>query len=195
MRSLLLDKLTRSELLVVNRAEAVDNEEDHQLIHKLVRQASRRCDIAYEYADGRVAYDDIPDPLPFDINAPVVEIPDDCFGIWYMDCLDEPDKYEGKTVRFLAQVCHSNKVGRDTFVPGRFAMTCCVDDIQFIGFPCRMEGCKKLRQRDWITVTAKIAVKFHPVYNGQLPESRGPVLTALTVAPAEAPDEDIVPVS
>ena len=42
MRSLLLDKLRGSELLVVNRAEAVNDEESRQLIHKLVRQASRR---------------------------------------------------------------------------------------------------------------------------------------------------------
>ena len=49
MRGLLLDKLRGSELLVVNRAEAVNDDESHQLIHKLVRQASRRCDIAYEF--------------------------------------------------------------------------------------------------------------------------------------------------
>ena len=70
MRSLLLDKIRGSELLVVNRAEAVNDDESRQLIHKLVRQASRRCDIAYEFADGSVAYDDIPDPLPFDVDAP-----------------------------------------------------------------------------------------------------------------------------
>ena len=102
MRALLLDKLRASELLVVNRAEAVNDDESRQLIHKLVRQASRRCDIAYEFKDGSVGYDDIPDPLPFDINAPVVEIPAEFFGVWYMDCMDEMEKYDGKTVKFLA---------------------------------------------------------------------------------------------
>src|SRR5699024_3318338 len=87
MRALLLDKLRASELLVVNRAEKVDDDESRQLIHKLVRQASRRCDIAYEFGDGSVAYDDIPDPLPFDVEAPVIEIPAEFFGIFYMDCM------------------------------------------------------------------------------------------------------------
>ena len=68
-----------------------------------------------------VAYDDIPDPLPFDINAPVIEIGDDDFGIWYMDCQEDPQKYAGKTVRFLAQVCQTNRAGKNSFVPGRFA--------------------------------------------------------------------------
>ena len=192
MRALLLDKLRVSELLVVNRAEAVNDDESRQLIHKLVRQASRRCDIAYEFKNGDVAYDDIPDPLPFDINAPVIDIPEDCFGIWYMDCLDDPAKYDGKTVKFLAQVCQTNKAGKNSFVPGRFAMTCCVQDIQFVGFPCRYDEYKALRQRDWITVTARVGNKYHPIYRGQTPDSAGPVLTALSVEPGEKPAQDVV---
>ena len=187
MRGLLLDKLRGSELLVVNRAEAVNDDESRQLIHKLVRQASRRCDIAYEFKDGSVAYDDIPDPLPFDINAPVIDIPDDDYGIWYMDCQDEPQKYAGKTVKFLAQVCQTNRAGKNSFVPGRFAMTCCVQDIQFVGFPCSYDDYKALEQRAWVKVTAKVGYKFHNIYRG-----KGPVLTALSVEPAEKPLNDVV---
>ena len=192
MRSLLLDKLRVSELLVVNRAEQVNDDESRQLIHKLVRQASRRCDIAYEFANGSVAYDDIPDPLPFDVNAPVIDIPEEYFGVWYMDCMDDMKKYDGKTVKFLAQVCQTSRAGKDSFVPGRFAMTCCVQDIQFVGFPCRYDAYKALKQRDWITVTAKVNVKFHPIYRGQTPDATGPVLTALSVEPAQAPAQDVV---
>ena len=192
MRSLLLDKLRVSELLVVNRAEQVNDDESRQLIHTLVRQASRRCDIAYEFANGSVAYDDIPDPLPFDINAPVIEIPEEFFGVWYMDCMDDMEKYDGKTVKFLAQVCQTSRAGKDSFVPGRFAMTCCVQDIQFVGFPCRYDAYKALKQRDWITITAKVNVKFHPIYKGQTPDATGPVLTALSVEPATAPAQDVV---
>lgn len=192
MRALLLDKLRASELLVVNRAEAVNDDESRQLIHKLVRQASRRCDIAYEFKDGSVGYDDIPDPLPFDINAPVVEIPAEFFGVWYMDCMDEMEKYDGKTVRFLAQVCQTNRAGKGCFVPGRFAMTCCVQDIQFVGFPCKYDDYKNLEQRSWITLTAKVNVKYHPIYKGQTAGSTGPVLTALAIEPAEKPLDDVV---
>ena len=66
-----------------------------------------------------------------------------------MDCQDEPEKYTGKTVRFLAQVCQTNRAGKNSFVPGRFAMTCCVQDIQFVGFPCSYDGYKALEQRAW----------------------------------------------
>ena len=192
MRSLLLDKIARSELIVFNRAEAVNNDEARQELHRLVRQASRKCDIAYEFADVSVAYDDIPDPLPFDVDAPVIEIPEEFFGIWYMDCMDDPKKYDGKTVKYLAQVCQTPQAGKGAFVPGRFAMTCCVQDIQFVGMPCKYDDYKSLEQRSWINITAKVNVKYHPIYKGQTPDSTGPVLTAISVEPGEKPAQDVV---
>lgn len=187
MRGLFLDKLARSEMIVFNRAEVLRDEADRLEIHKLVRQVSRRCDIAYEYTDGTVEYDDIPDPLPFDLDADVIEIGPEDFGVWYMDCNDEPQKYKGKTVTFLAQVCQTPRVAKNQFVPGRFAMTCCADDIEFIGYPCTYDKVKELEQRNWITVTAKVDEKFHPIYDG-----KGPVLTAILVKPAEKPLNDVV---
>ena len=192
MRSLMLDKIARSELIVFNRAEAVNNDDARQELHKLVRQASRKCDIAYEFKDGSVAYDDIPDPLPFDVDAPVIEIPEEFFGIWYMDCMDDPKKYDGKTVKYLAQVCQTPQAGKGAFVPGRFAMTCCVQDIQFVGMPCKYDDYKSLEQRSWINITAKVNVKYHPIYKGQTPDSTGPVLTAISVEPGEKPAQDVV---
>ena len=187
MRQLMLEKFAASELLVVNRAEAVSSSDDRDYIHKAVRQASRRCDIAYEYSDGSVEYDDLPDELPFDIEADVIDIGDEDFGIWYLDASEDPDKYNGKTVRFTAQVCQTPRVGQGQFVPGRFAMTCCVQDIQFVGFPCSYDGYKALEQRAWVKVTAKVGYKFHNIYRG-----KGPVLTALSVEPAEKPLNDVV---
>ena len=117
MRQLMLDKFALSELLVVNRAEAVRSDEARQAIHKAVRQASRKCDIAYEYADGSVEYDEIEDPLPYDLEADVVEIADEDFGIFYLDCNQNPDRYDGKTVKFTAQVCLSPGRARAPLCP------------------------------------------------------------------------------
>ena len=190
MRQLMLDKFASCELMVFNRAEAVDNDDDHMFIHKAVRQASLRCDIAYEYKDGNVAYDDIPDPLPWDMDADVIEIGDEDYGTWHMDCMDDPSKYAGKTVQFTAQVCQSKLAGKESFVPGRFVMTCCADDIQFLGFPCKFKDYASYKDRDWIKITAKINVKYHPLYKRDGGE--GPVLTALKVERCAALENDVV---
>ena len=187
MRSLLLDKIARSELIVFNRAEAVNNDAARQELHKLVRQASRKCDIAYEFKDGSVAYDDIPDPLPFDINAPVIDIPDDDYGIWYMDAADDKDRYEGKTVRFTARIMKNRKLPKNFCVPGRKAMTCCAEDIRFIGFLCKYPELDNLKNGDWVTLTANMHYERRREYGGV-----GPVLYATEVVECAAPEDELV---
>lgn len=184
MRSLVVDKVGGCEMIVFNR---VDSSTDKMELHKIVRAINRRCDIAYEDYDGEVEYDDIEDPLPFDIEADVIEIQDDDYGIWYRDITEDMKKYSGKTVKFKAQVAHLKKTEKDSFVPGRFIMTCCVDDIQFMGFVCRWPGAETLAQRDWVWVTAKISLRYHKMY-----KDMGPVLTALEVTPAEKAQQDVV---
>ena len=184
MRNLVMDKLMGAQMVVFNRLE---NGEDTMAYHKLARAANRRVDILYDYTDGTTAYDDVEDPLPFDINAPIIEVQDPDYALWYRDITEEPQKYQGKKVRFKGQVAMLRREKDGMFAPGRFVMTCCVDDIQFCGVPCRFVGAKGLEPRSWVMVTASIAVEKHPLYQGEL----GPVLTALAVEPAVPAEEEV----
>jgi len=183
MRQLVVDKLSGCEMVVFNRME---KGADVMPYHKLARAANRRADIVYDYTDGSTVFDEIPDPLPFDLNAPVIEIGDDDYALFYRDLSEEPAKYNGKTVRFKAQCASLRRRKDGWFAPGRFVMTCCVQDIQFLGLPCRYEGSGALAPRAWVTVTARLAVKRHALYKGD-----GPVLTALSVEPAQPPAEAV----
>ena len=156
--------------------------------HKLARAANRRIDILYDYTDGTTKFDEIEDPLPFDINAPVIEIKDEDYALWYRDVSEEPQKYDGKTVHFKGQVAMLRRDKNGMFAPGRFVMTCCVEDIQFCGIPCRYVGAGSLESRSWVWVTAKIGAEKHPLYKGDV----GPVLTAISVETgAEPADPDV----
>lgn len=184
MRSLVVDKVGGCEMVVFNRA---DESVDRMELHKIVRAINRRCDIAYEDENGEAEFDDIEDPLPFDLEADVIEIQDEDYGLWYRDVTEDMKKYSGKTVKFKAQVAHTRKVEKGCFVPGRFIMTCCVDDVEFMGFVCQYEGAEELQQRSWVWVTAKISLRYHKLY-----KEMGPVLTALEITPAEKAEQDIV---
>ena len=184
MRNLMMDKLMGAQMVVFNRLEPGA---DTMPLHKIVRAANRRVDIMYDYTDGTTAFDDIEDPLPFDINAPVIELKDEDYALWYRDVTEEPEKYNGKTVEFKAQVARLRKDKEHMFAPGRFVMTCCVEDIQFCGVPCYYPDAKNLKPRQWVTVKATIEAKKHDLYQGDL----GPVLTALEVGPAEPADPDV----
>ena len=182
MRNLVMDKLVGAQMVVFNRLE---KDADIMPFHKLARAASRRIDILYDYTDGTTQFDDIEDPLPFDINAPVIQIMDEDYALWYRDCTEEPQKYDGKTVCFKAQVAMLRRQKDGIFAPGRFVMTCCVDDIQFCGIPCKYPDSKSLESREWVMVTAKIATEKHPLYKGEV----GPILTAIQVIRGAEPAE------
>ena len=100
---------------------------------------------------------------------------------------EEPEKYEGKTVCFKAQVAMLRKDKNKMFAPGRFVMTCCVEDIQFCGVPCRYEKAASLKSREWVMVTAKISCEPHALYQGD----KGPILTAVSVDKAMPADPDV----
>ena len=174
MRNLTMDKMVGAQMIVFNRLE---KGADVMPFHKIARAANRRVDILYDYTDGSTSFDDIEDPLPFDINAPVIEVKDADFALWYRDVSEEPQKYDGKTVRFKAQVAMLRRDKDNMFAPGRFVITCCVDDIQFCGIPCRYPKSKELESRSWVMVTAKISAEKHRLYKGDI----GPVLTAISV--------------
>ena len=184
MRNLVMDKLVGAQMVVFNRLEPGA---DIMPFHKLARAASRRIDILYDYTDGSTQFDDIEDPLPFDINAAVIEVRDEDYALWYRDVSEEPQKYDGKTVSFKGQVAKLRREKNGMFAPGRFVMTCCVDDIQFCGIPCRYAEGGKLESRSWVQVTAKISAEKHALYKGEL----GPVLTAISVTPAEPAEPDV----
>lgn len=185
MRNLVMDKLVGGQMVVFNRLEPGA---DTMPFHKLARAANRRIDILYDYTDGSTAFDDIQDPLPFDINADVIKVEDDDYALWYRDVTEEPQKYDGKTVCFKAQVAKLRREKKAMFAPGRFVMTCCEDDIQFCGVPCNFIGSEMLEPRSWVEVTASIHAEMHYLYNGEL----GPVLTAISVKGAEPAARDVV---
>ena len=182
MRSLVMDKLVGAQMVVFNRLE---KGADVMPFHKVARAANRRIDILYDYTDGSTTFDEIEDPLPFDINAPVICVNDEDYALWYRDVSEEPEKYDGKTVCFKGQVAMLRRQKEGMFAPGRFVMTCCVDDIQFCGIPCRYADAKSLESRSWVLVTAKISAEKHPLYKGQI----GPVLTAIRVEKGAEPAE------
>jgi len=183
MRQQMVDKLQGTNLLVLNRAnDTIDKEE----VHKIVRGVSRSADIVYEYADGHTEYDEIEDPLPFDIEADVIEIKDEDYAIWYRDLSEDMDKYIGKTVKFKGIIAHDDKFPKNTVVIGRHVMVCCEADITYRGLVCLGTVVNGLKKRDWVIVTGKIAKDYHEMYEGE-----GPILNATEIKMSKEPENQV----
>ena len=184
MRAQVVDKLQSCDLAVFNRVEKGG---DVMPYHKMVRGISRGATIVYDFTDGTTQRDDIEDPLPFDKNAPVIEIADTDFALWYRDMGENMDEYDGKTVKFRGMAAHNPKLKKNELILGRKIMTCCADDITYSGLVAEYEAAAMFPDGAWMSVTAKISLKKHALY-----ESRGPVLKVLSAARTDPPTEEIV---
>ncbi|MBQ8185794.1 MAG: TIGR03943 family protein [Clostridia bacterium] len=183
MRSLVVDKLNSCDLVAFNR---VNPDDDRMPLHKLVRGIRRTVRILYDLTDGTVEYDNIEDPLPFDINADIIKIEDRDFAYWYRDIAEDTEKYEGKKVRFKGMVVKDETIPKGSFICGRHIMTCCADDIKYGGIACKWRNSETLKTYKWVEVTGRIVIEPHKVY-----EVPGPVLKISSVIPAAEPEEKV----
>ncbi len=181
MRQQCYDKLKTCDCIVFNRYK---DGMDMMALHKIVRGANRRCDIIYEKEDGSVIPDDIEDPLPFDLNADMIEIEDRDYAIWYRDMNEDIKKYDGKTVRVKGVCADSGRLPAGIFVIGREVMSCCEADIQHAGLACEMNG-PKPAPGSWVMLTAMIKIKRSAAY-GNKP---GPVLLIKRLDAARIPEQ------
>lgn len=183
MRAMIMEQLFLADVVIFNRC---GDGTPKGRFRRVVKARNRKAQIVYERADGTVDEGE-PDELPYDIHADVIEITDMDYGIWYLDALDNPKKYEGKKVRFLGLVYRPEKLKKGIFLPGRFAMTCCADDVTFVGFKCKWENAATVEHKSWAYITAKIHVEFAMEYRG-----KGPVLYVTEVEAAEKPEDELV---
>lgn len=182
MRQLVFDKIQMTQMVVFNRFKG---EYDKMQFHKTVRGVSRRPDIVYEYQGGKPEFDEIEDPMPFDVDAPVIEIEDRDFAWFYRDMAENTQSYIGKTVKYKGMAAVSKKTPSGCVILGRHIMTCCEADIAYDGFAVKTCGLlKDIKTRDWLTVTAKIVYEYNAAYRAE-----GPVLIAEKLEIAEPPAE------
>lgn len=183
MRQLVYDKLKSCDLVVFNR---FDRSQDVMSYHKIVRAINRATSIAYEDPKGKVRYDDIVDPLPFDKKAPVIEIADRDYALWYQDLGEELRSYDGKTVKVKVQVVQDPQLEKGDLIVGRRMMNCCAADTAFAGL-IATQAPGAVNNGGWVTLTASVKVGKHPGY-GNRP---GPVLITKEITPSEPPAEEV----
>lgn len=183
MRSLLAEMVRKSEMIIFNRCDGI---EDLASYRRNIKAVNQSADIIFEDSEGEI--DEIfEEDLPYDLNQPVIELDNQGYGIWYLDSLDHLDRYIGKTIRFKGMVVRPEGFAKNYFVPGRLAMTCCADDMAFLGFACEYAGADSLKEKEWVEVTASVSKEYWADYKGE-----GPILHATSVVKTKAPKEEII---
>ena len=180
LKPLFVEMVRGAELVLFNRCEDLKPLPGYR---RSVKVVSPQAEVIFEDEEGEIE-NIFEDDVPYDLKAPVIQIAREDYGIWYVDMMENPDRYKGKTVEFTAKVLKPRSFPSKVFLPGRMAMTCCADDTTFLGYVCRSSYAPKLKAGQWITVRAKVRYANVSVYQGE-----GPVLEAENIEPAESIEE------
>jgi G3E family GTPase len=183
MRSLLAEMIRGSEMIVCNRCDGITELHAYK---RNIKAVNPTAEVIFEDASGEI--DTIfEDDLPYDLTQDKLKLDDQSYGIWYLDAMEHPERYEGKTLEFRAMVLKPEEFPKGYFVPGRMAMTCCADDMTFLGYACQFGDIPRLKERNWIQVTAVMKKEYFKQYNGS-----GPVLYATNITETKPPKEPII---
>ena len=183
MKAMMMEQLSSADMIIFNRC----NEELRKALRgRNLRMVNRRADIYLENTDGTSEDYVTDDMAPFDLSGGKLDVPDDDYGIWYVDMMDNPQRYDGITVRYKALMCHSKKFP-GIHCPGRFAMVCCNNDMQFLALVCKGQELEKFKNRQWVEIQATVKKEKCQAYDGE-----GPVLYVTDVKPCQKPDPENV---
>lgn len=183
MPSQMVEQFKVSEMIIVNRCTV--EKTNKMTIRGSIKAVNPRAQIVYESEDN--AFYEMKEELPFDIHADVIQVKDDDFGLWYVDMMDNETNYSGKTLKLTGMIQKPRGLDPGFVVFGRYAMTCCADDVQYLGFLCKADDWTDYKNKDYVTVTARLEFKFRKEYGEE-----GPVFYAEAVEPAQKPEEELV---
>lgn len=183
MKSLVAEMVRKSELIIFNRCDGISELGNFK---RNIMAVNPKAEIVFEGSQGEIN-EILEEDLPYDIKADIIELDDEGYGVWYLDTFDHMERYDGKRISFVAMVYKPDKFPHGYFVPGRMAMTCCADDMAFLGFACEYDKIDSLKEKQWIKVTADVKKEYFKDYKGE-----GPVLHAVSIEETAAPKNEVI---
>ena len=186
MKALMGPMLKNTELCIVNRCDGKTHDELVNFKRQLRPMMQQGSMLVMENRYGEIELETLDEELPYDVSGDTVIIKPEHYGTWYLDARDYPQRYAGKTVDFTAQIMKSREFDRNMFVPGRMCMTCCENDMAFLGYLSVYKGIDNYREGAWVHIKALFTVKERPEYDGEGPvlEVREMTLTGAIREPA-----------
>lgn len=179
MKNIFVDMISASMTVLMNRCT---REDDFKFYKDTIRRISPRAEILYiSDEEGRLDIT-LEEDLPYSLNDPVISLDDETYVIWYIDMMDNPERYIGKVVEYVGQVMKPPYYREEVCTVGNMVMTCCEDDMQFFGYLCKLGSATGVAEGDYIRIRGEVRWEYAPEY-----AEEGAVLYAKKVVPVSGP--------
>ena len=183
MRNMLMEQLTESELIVVNRCADGVNRSGFR---RALRVQTPMAQLLFEDMQAKIIEPSEED-LPYDVKGDKIVLDDVDFGVWYVDAYDHPELYLHKEIDFKGQIFRPKGMPDNMFVPVREIMTCCADDVRYYGYPCKAEMKIDAKTKSWMQIRARFEYEAVSSFG-----NKQPVLYLIDMEPAAEPEDKVV---
>ncbi len=153
MKKIFQQMVLNSSLVIFNRCDGI---KDLGLYRRWIRGLTQQAQIAFEDKNGNLTTM-LDEDLPYDLSKDVICFEEDVYPTWYVDVFDNYEKYFNKTFKFKAFV---RGIEKDTIVIGHDVMTCCSEDIQFLGYEVVNESKTKVKLGDCVYLECTVTREF-----------------------------------
>lgn len=179
MRQFMYNHVVNAECIILNRSDDADK----RYLRNNLKSINQFSEIIYENRDGSVS-NKIEDDL-FDVSKDLF-IEDVDYGLWYMDCIDNTDKYDKKTVTLKMKFVEDMEEYSNALIMGRRAMVCCANDIQNIAISCVGVNKDEIKKDKYYYLTGRL----HAIRTES--GDKTAVLYVTETKEAEPPKEELV---
>lgn len=150
MRQVIMNPLSVSDVILFNRCTENTKKGD---IRRALKILNNRAEVHFTSVDGSI--DDGIDELLLPDADGNLEIDDSLFCPWFIDCIENTNKYYGKRIRTKVMITRGKGLADNQFYAGRMAAVCCAEDAQFIGFVAECDG-NVPENGEWLDIVANI---------------------------------------
>ncbi|MBO5926063.1 MAG: hypothetical protein J6Q38_00680 [Clostridia bacterium] len=151
MRQKFADMIKASDIVIINRCNPTPETSSYKRSVKLINQ-----NVAVLALDNNGKELKLESDLPYSLKDEVIKISLEDFGVFYIDTFESKDRYKGRIVEFDCMAVFDRKLPKKSFIAGRLAMTCCVDDIELIGHLVAYKGDITIKNKSWIHLKAVV---------------------------------------
>ncbi len=183
MRDFMTDGIKEADLILFNRTTEKTPKGKYRRTARALNNSAR---VYFENPDGTTDDGVENEDLPYDMATDPIAIPDEMFGIWYLDAMEHPARYDGKNLKFRVQAAYMKGMPNKTYIASRQAMTCCADDIGGIGFVCKTENTLPTRGK-YYEVVARAEKAMSPIHGRE-----AIILIQKSIKAADKPKDEVV---
>ena len=187
MKAQLSEKIKESYMAVVNNCDSVMDKLAN--FRRNIRAANPNINVVFRDKEGEELNIRFDEDLPYNINDEVINIVDDQFSTFYIDSMENPDRYVGKRVKFIAQVKKPSDGRKGVFLATRQVMTCCINDLSLFGIICDFDGADYIEENSWVEIEGTIQKEFFEKYNVE-----APICNVSRVKACSKPEKEIIDV-